>query len=165
MITGSAIAHPLRPGNPCKVFFFEDQLYKGSYAWFKNLYPNISTRVSVFTTKDYLCRKYCKKQERVSGAGPNRSGEGGFRLKPHIEVSFKWMWFQSQNRRSLIREVCNNSITGALTARFDIAVSMFAVGDIDQRRYLTLSAVCCLQWRLDLTRKRLLMLQSRTADE
>ena len=81
-----------------------------------------------------------------------REGEGGggwgrFRLKTHIEVRFKWMWFpraifkvQSSHsgrpqRRSLIpprQEVYYSSHPSASTARFDFIVTMFVVGEIDE---------------------------------
>ena len=71
---------------------------------------------------------------------------GGFRLKPHIEVSFKWMWFHigiCQSPKFLTqgglkeelwyrREVYDSSLTSALTAKSDIVVTMFAAGKIDK---------------------------------
>ena len=74
-------------------------------------------------------------------------GGGGFRLKPHIEVRLKWMWFPMgffkvqishsgrAQRRSLIllrQGVYHSSLTGASTARFDFVVTMFRVGKIDE---------------------------------
>ena len=104
-------------------------------------------------------------------------GRGEFRLKPHIEVRFKWMWFpiaifQSPNvsltesSKKKFDTASSRSIPQQLYQRFngEIWVGSDDVrGRKDRRRYRQLPAICCL--RRCLTRRQLLKLQSRTADE
>ena len=104
-------------------------------------------------------------------------GGGGFRLKPHIEVRFKWMWFpigifQSPNfslRESSKKKFDTASSRGLPQQpyqRFDSEIwlrSDDVQGRKGRRSYRQMSAICCLQRCL--MRRQLLKLQSRTADE
>ena len=102
---------------------------------------------------------------------------GGFRLKPHIEVRFKWMWFPIgifQSPNFWLREGSKKTFDTASSRglaewpyrRFDSEI-WFRSDDVqgrkDRRRYRRLSAICCLQRCL--ARRQLLKLQSRTADK
>ena len=93
--------------------------------------------------QQFECPKTWRSVQFTGGGG----GGGGFRLKPHIEVRFKWMWFPIgifQSPNFSLREGSKkkfdtassrgyrSSLTGASTARFDFVVTMFWVGKIDE---------------------------------
>ena len=105
---------------------------------------------------------------------PPPPGGGGGRLKPHIEVSFKWMWFPTgifQSPNFSLRDGSEKKFGTAssgclLYQRFNGKI-WHRSDDVrsrkDQQRHRPLSAVCCLRRRL--TQGQHLKLQSRTADE
>ena len=106
-------------------------------------------------------------------------GGGGGRRKPHIEVRFKWMWFPIEtfhSRNFSLRD--GNSRRSSMPLRQEVFCSSLYYQSLDgeawhrsddfrgrkgDRRYRRMSAVCCLQRRVE--QRKLLKLQSLTADK